>query len=68
MEKRAPNIEKVFNYATTAWDCGVFCNYSDNNHNFLILGDKRPYLSLPRPGVSIPPPALMNIPALSDGL
>lgn len=33
-----------------------------DNHNYsLILGDKRPYLSLPRPGVSITPSILVNI-------
>lgn len=36
---------------------------SDNYNNSLILGDKRPYLSLPRPGVSITPSVLMNNPA-----
>lgn len=34
---------------------------SDNHNNSLFLGDKRPYLSLPRPGVSIIPSILMNI-------
>lgn len=37
---------------------------SDNYNNSLILGDKRPYLSLPRPGVSITPSVLMNNPAI----
>lgn len=68
MENHTPDTKKVFNYANIAWDSGFLLLYSDNNHNSFILGDKRPYLSLPRPGVSIPPPPLLNIPALSDGL
>ncbi len=37
---------------------------SDNHSNSLLSGDKRPYLSLPRPGVSIAPSILMNIPGI----
>lgn len=66
MWKKPPSLRK---YPTTHPLTGIvgflLSPYSENNHNHnsFILGDKRSYLSLPRPGVSIPPPALVNVPA-----